>query len=42
MQIRKILKTLVLSLFFVSSFVYAEVTIKGIGTIQMKSDNNKG
>ena len=39
MQIKKIFTTLILSLFFVSSFAYAEVTTKGIGTVQMKSDD---
>jgi len=39
MQIKKILIALILSLFFVSSIAYAEVTTKGIGTVQMKSDD---
>ena len=39
MQIKKILIALILSSFFVSSFAYAEVTTKGIGTVQMKSDD---
>jgi len=39
MQIKKILTTFILSLFFVSSFAYAEVTTKGIGTVQMKSND---
>ena len=39
MQIRKILTTFILSLFFIASFAYAEVTTKGIGTIQMKSND---
>ena len=37
MQIRKILATFILV--FVSSFAHAEVTTKGIGTVQMKSDD---
>ena len=37
MQIRKILTTFILV--FVSSFAHAEVTTKGIGTVQMKSDD---
>ena len=39
MQIRKILTTFILSLFFIASFAYAEVTTKGIGTVQMKSND---
>ncbi len=39
MQIRKILTTFIFSLFFIASFAYAEVTTKGIGTIQMKSND---
>ena len=37
MQMRKILATFILV--FVSSFAHAEITTKGIGTVQMKSDD---
>ena len=39
MQMRKILTIFILSLFFIPIFAYAEVTTKGIGTVQMKSND---
>ena len=39
MQMRKILTIFYFKSFFIPIFAYAEVTTKGIGTVQMKSND---